>query len=60
MLLDRKNKIPAEEFKRQAIEIFWQSSVRGSAEAGKMISMKSVDDCRVIDGSMKASSSFAK
>ena len=43
-LLDRKNKIPAEEFKRQAIEIFGNQASEGLPKLAKMISMKSVDD----------------
>ena len=43
-LLDRKNKIPAEEFKRQAIEIFGSQASEGLPKLVKMISMKSVDD----------------
>ena len=43
-LLDRKNKISAEEFKRQAIEIFGSQASEGLPKLAKMISMKSVDD----------------
>lgn len=44
-LLDRKNKIPEEEFKRQAVEIFGADNAKqGLPKLANMISMKSVDD----------------
>lgn len=44
-LLDKKNKIPAEEFKRQAIEIFGAEGAReGLPKLATLISLKSVDD----------------
>ena len=43
-LLDRKNKIPPEEFKRQAMEIFGVTANEGVVKLAKLIGMKSVDD----------------
>ena len=43
-LLDRKNKIPPEEFKRQAVEIFGATADAGVQKLAKLIGMKSVDD----------------
>ena len=43
-LLDRKNKIPPEEFKRQAMEIFGVTANEGVVKLAKLIGMKSVND----------------
>ena len=43
-LLDRKNKIEPEEFKRQAVEIFGSTADAGVQKLAQLISMKSVDD----------------
>ena len=43
-LLDRKNKIPAEEFKRQAMDIFGPSANESLPKLAKLISMRSVDN----------------
>lgn len=44
-LLDRKNKIPAEAFRQQAIEIFGtEAAAEGLPKLAQMIQMKSVDD----------------
>ena len=43
-LLDRKNKIPAEEFKRQAMDIFGPSANEGLPKLAQLISMRSVDN----------------
>lgn len=42
-LLDRKDKLPIEEFKRQAIEIFGDSASAGLPKLAELISMKSLD-----------------
>lgn len=44
-LFDRKNKIPAEEFTRQAMEIFGEErAVAGLPRIAKLVTVKSVDD----------------
>lgn len=43
-LLDKKNKIPAEAFRDQAIEIFGADVKQGLPKLAKLIGMKSVDD----------------
>lgn len=44
-LLDRKNKIPAEAFRQQAIEIFGtEAAAEGLPKLAQMLRMKSVDD----------------
>lgn len=43
-LLDRKNKIPPEEFKNQAIEIFGATANEGLPKLAKLIGMKDVED----------------
>lgn len=43
-LLDRKNKIPAEEFKRQAMDIFGPSANESLPKLAQLISMRSVDN----------------
>ena len=43
-LLDRKNKISAEEFKQQAVEIFGSQANEGLPKLAEMIGMKSVND----------------
>ena len=43
-LLDKRNKIPAETFRDQAIEIFGADAKQGLPKLAKLISMKSVDD----------------
>lgn len=43
-LLDRKNKISAEEFKQQAVEIFGSQANEGLPKLAEMIGIKSVND----------------
>lgn len=43
-LLDKKNKIPAEKFRDQAIEIFGVQAKEGLPKLAQLINMKSVDD----------------
>lgn len=43
-LLDRKEKMPIEEFKEQAIKIFGSQAVEGLNRLGELLSMKSTDD----------------
>ena len=42
-LLDKKDKLPIEEFKRQAIEIFGDNAQTGLPKLAELISMKSLD-----------------
>lgn len=43
-LLDKKDKLPVEEFKKQAIEIFGDQSAEGLPKLAKLITMKSLDE----------------
>ena len=53
-LLDRKNKIPPEEFKRQAMEIFGVTANEGVVKLAKLIGMKSVNDLPAELGEIQA------